>query len=56
MNLLFLAAIGAGAYAYNKSPEFKAKADEAGKSISDLAKVACKEVKEAIEKAKAEKE
>lgn len=49
MDLLLIGALAAGAYAYNKSPEFKEKADAAGRSLKDLAVVATKEIKAAID-------
>lgn len=53
MNVLLLGVLAAGAYAYSRNPEFKAKADKAGESLKDLALEAQKELKEAVEAAKA---
>ena len=50
MNLLLIALVGAGIYAYNRNENFKTKADEAGKAISELGKEAYKEIKNTIKK------
>ena len=50
MDLLLIAAIGAGIYAYKKNDNFKEKANEAGKAISELGKEAYTEIKDAIKK------